>query len=64
MSRKARFRAALGLASMTANEWAAEHDVTPGHLSHVVSGNRDSDKLIAQIDAFIAKHLGDRTAAA
>lgn len=62
MSRKARFRAALGLARMNASEWAAEHDVTPGHLSHVLSGNRESAKLVEIIDAFIAKQLGEQAA--
>ena len=57
MSRKARFRAALGLARMTATDFAAMNLVTPGHLSHVLSGKRDSAKLDAAIDSFISRYL-------
>lgn len=62
MSRKARFRAALALGRITATEWATEHGITQGHLSKVVNGERDSGKLTQQIDAFIAKQLGDEAA--
>lgn len=63
MSRKARFRAALGLARVpSAAAWARENDVTPGHLSQVLDGKRESLKLVARIDAFIAKHLPEQAA--
>lgn len=59
MSRKARFRAALGLARYdSAAAWAREQGLTPGHLSQVLDGKRESRKLTAQIESFIAKHLG------
>lgn len=63
MSRKARFRAALGLARMpSAAEWARQHGVTPGHLSQVLDGKRESQKLTGKIEAFIAKYLGGQAA--
>lgn len=64
MSRKARFRAALGLARVaSASEWARQHKVTPGHLSQVLDGKRESQRLTASIDAFISEHLGEERVA-
>lgn len=63
MSRKARFRAALALARMTETSWATEHNITRQHLYHVLKGERDSATLNAKIDAFIARQLGEETAA-
>jgi hypothetical protein len=56
-NRKARFRAALALAGMTAEEWAEQQDVTPGHLSQVLAGKRESQTLIEKIEAFTKKHV-------
>lgn len=58
MSRKARFKAALGLARITMRQWATEHGVTRGHV-HAVLNGRESPRLISSIDAFIAKQLGE-----
>lgn len=62
MSRKARFRASLGLARMTQEEWAARHGVKGGHLSQVINGKRVSARLVAQIDVFIRQQLGQDAA--
>lgn len=56
-SRKSAFRAALALARMTQVDFARAHGVTPGHLSLVVNGERESARLTAIVDAFIAEHL-------
>ena len=61
-NRKARFRAALALAHMTAKEWTEREQVTETHLYAVLKGNRESAKLTSKIDAFIAKHLNGRAA--
>ena len=55
--RKARFRAALALARLTAEQWARENDITPGHLSLVLSGDRPSLSLCEKIEEFTEKHL-------
>ncbi len=62
-SRKARFEAALKLAGTTAAEWAAVHDVTPGHLSQVLAGKRESKTLIDKVEAFTRAHLNGTVAA-
>lgn len=56
-TRKARFKAALALAGISQAVWAAAHDVTPGHLSMVISEvqPRESGRLTAEIDEFIEK---------
>lgn len=59
LTRKARFRAALALAGMTADGWAVGNGITPSHLSHVLSGRHRSDTLVEKVEAFTAKHLGD-----
>lgn len=56
-SRKARFRAALALAHMTETSWALERKCSRQHLYLVLKGERESAKLVAEIDAFIAKYL-------
>lgn len=61
--RKARFRAALALARMTAREWTEREHITETHLYAVLKGDRQSAKLTGKIEAFIAKQLGERTAA-
>lgn len=55
--RKQRFQAALALTGMTQAGFADKHDIDPGHLSKVLSGERVSGKLVSKIDAFIAKYL-------
>lgn len=56
--RKRRFVAALALAGMRQSDFAARHDIDPGHLSKVLNGERDSLRLIAKVEAFIVQHLG------
>jgi len=55
--RKARFRAALALAGLTAKQWAEQQDITPSHLSQVLSGKHESRTLIEKVDAFTKKHV-------
>lgn len=52
-----RFRGALGLAGLTQGDFAQRCGVTSGHLSQVLSGDRDSASLMQKIEAFIAQHL-------
>ena len=56
-TRKQRFKAALALAGLKAQEWAGEHDVTVQHLNSVLNGDRESASLTADVDAFIEQHL-------
>lgn len=56
-TRKQRFRAALVLAGLTMEQWAAERDLSTGHVSQVLDEKRESMRLDAEIDAFIAEHL-------
>jgi histidinol dehydrogenase len=58
IDRKSRFRAALALANKTAEAWALENDITPTHLSLVLSGKRESLTLWEKIEAFAAQYLG------
>jgi hypothetical protein len=58
-ARKARFRAALALARMTAKEWTIREKVTETHLYAVLKGERRSEKLTSKVDTFISKHLGE-----
>lgn len=60
--RRKLFRAALALVGKTQADFAAEQGVKPGHLSQVVSGKRESQRLTAEIAAFIAKQLGEDAA--
>lgn len=62
--RKQRFQAALALAGMTQADFADKHEVDPGHLSKVLGGERQSKKLSAKVEAFIAKHLTGQQAGA
>jgi hypothetical protein len=55
--RNKHFRAALALAGTTARDWAKAQDVTPGHLTHVLQGRRESISLTDKIDDFIVEHL-------
>ena len=56
-TRKSRFRAALALAHLQAQEWAKAQGVTPGHLSQVLDGKHESATLTQKIDAFIDQQL-------
>jgi hypothetical protein len=56
-ARKAQFKAALSLASMTLQEWCTTEGVSVGHVQQVLRGLRESGKVTAKVDAFIAKHL-------
>lgn len=62
--RRKRFRAALALAGKDAQDFAADVDVTPAHLSQVLHGKRESVTLLQKVDAFIAKYLSEPTSAA
>lgn len=62
-ARKSRFRAALALANLTAEEWAESEGITAGHLSHVLTGKRESLTLCEKIDAFTRKQLKGTVAA-
>lgn len=62
--RRTRFLKALATAQLSQSAWARENGVSKGHLSLVLSGQRDSDALTAKIDAFIAKHMDGHTALA
>lgn len=54
LDRKARFRVALALKSMTQSEWAENEGITPSHLSQTLSG-RASRKLETKIDEFVSE---------
>jgi transcriptional regulator with XRE-family HTH domain len=54
--RKRRFRAALAMAGLTAAEFAESVEVTPTHLSFVLSGKRNSARVAEAIDQFIKRH--------
>lgn len=55
-NRKALFRASLTLAGLTAEQWAEQVGITPGHLSQVLSEKRESRSLTDKIDAFVEKY--------
>jgi hypothetical protein len=63
-SRKQLFRAALAIASLTAEQWAEKEGVTAGHVSQVLSGKRESKALTDKIDGFVRQHLDKHTALA
>lgn len=58
VERRKRLRAALGLAGMTEGDFALACKVTPGHLSMVLNGRRDSQRITDEIKTFVAKYLG------
>jgi transcriptional regulator with XRE-family HTH domain len=62
-TRKAQFKAARALAGITVKQWAESRGVSFQHLNEVMEGRRESPRLDAEIDAFIAKYL-DRKAVA
>lgn len=63
MSRKARWRAAVALAGITAKDWCAGQNISEAHFYLVLRGKRESPPLLAKIDAFIAKQLDEPTPA-
>ena len=63
LHRKAQFAAALTYAGLTRRQFAASRNVTPEHLGYVLAGTRESARLVAEVDAFIAEHA-PRTVAA
>lgn len=56
VARKARFKAALAYARMTAKGWCESQGITQTQLYAVLNGERESARLIGEIDAFIDKH--------
>jgi lambda repressor-like predicted transcriptional regulator len=62
-TRKARFEAALKLAGLTMQAFAAANDVSPAHLHYVLKGERTSERLTGLVDAFTEKYLSAITAA-
>jgi len=56
------FRAALALAGLTQTRWAEQRGVTPEHVSLVLSGKRESNRLMQEVNAFIGKHLPETAA--
>ena len=52
-----RFRAALALAGLTQEQWAEQEGVTPSHLSRVLAGERDSQRLMDRLSAFTRKYV-------
>lgn len=61
--RRGRFLKALASAGQSQNAWAKKNGVSKGHLSLVLSGDRESAALWEKIDAFIAEHIGTRITA-
>jgi predicted transcriptional regulator len=55
--RKAQFAAALRLAGMTQARWAEQRGLSQAHVSLVLNGHRESLRLLAEMDRFIAEHL-------
>lgn len=55
--RKRAFKAAIAHADKTIGEFCADQGVTRTHLHYVLTGERDSVKLNAAIDLFIAEHM-------
>ena len=56
-TRKRQFRAALGLAGLTAQQWAEKEGVNPGYLSRVLSGKIKQSWVVDRIDEFARKRL-------
>lgn len=63
-SRKTAFQAALVLARMTQAEFAHREGCSPSHLSLVLDGKRESERITVAIDAFTARHLPQLVSAA
>ena len=52
-TRAQQFRVALAYKRMTAKDFAKEQGISAAHLSFVLSGKRNSNKLTEVIDRFI-----------
>lgn len=63
-SRRRRLDAALKLNGMTRTDFAASVGVAKSHLSMVLNGQRESGRLTAKVDAYIAEHLPATSSAA
>ena len=63
VNRKAALKAAWAYAGQTMENWCAEQGITPGHLYQVLGGKRESARLVAVIDEYIAKHTPTASAA-
>lgn len=57
VGRKARFRAALAMAGLTASAWADREGITESYLSMILSGQRTNADVEGRIVEFTAKHL-------
>lgn len=55
-TRRKAFKKALINAGMTAKQFATEQGVTDNHLYLVVSGARESERLLTEVDRFIEQH--------
>lgn len=53
--RKRRFKAALALAGLTAQQWAEKEEITRQHLNATLNDESESRPLTEKIDAFIAE---------
>lgn len=60
--KRKQLRAALALAGLTQEQFARKQDVTPEHLSYVMNGHRESERLMQEVDAFVAKYLPESAA--
>lgn len=56
-TRKARFRAALAMAGLTASAWASQEKVTESYLSMILNGQRTNPDVEQKIAAFTERHL-------
>lgn len=52
--RKRKFKAALALAGITAQQWAEKEGITRQHLNSTLNNESESKPLTEKIDAFIA----------
>jgi hypothetical protein len=57
-----RFHRALRRAGLTAEEFAEQNDVSRFHLYLVLRGQRWSPRLVAAVDALVAKHSDSQSA--
>lgn len=57
VTRKARFRAALAMAGLTASAWAEGEEITESYLSMILAGQRQNNDVEQKIAAFTEKHL-------
>jgi len=57
IDRKSAFKAALAVAGMTVTEWCEAQGISRPHLYQTLDGLRDSARLMAKVDGFVAEHL-------